>query len=59
MLSREFTQMIRELIEKSLFKTQWVENKIFLGLLGFASLTYKRSAIALKGYQFTAQTQAE
>jgi hypothetical protein len=35
MLSREFTQMIGELIEKSLFKTQWVGNKNFLGLLGF------------------------
>jgi hypothetical protein len=63
MLSREFTQMIGELIEKSLFKTQWVGNKNFLGLLGFLlretlsakhtlrerelNLAYKRSAIAL------------
>ena len=35
MLSREFTQMIGELIEKSLFKTQWVGNKIFW-IVGFS-----------------------
>jgi hypothetical protein len=35
MLSREFTQMIGELMEKSLFKRQWIGNKISLGLLGF------------------------